>query len=650
MEATFLNYVRNLNIPERNVYSLDWGAVAIRDCDNNGDLLKFKNVKSFKEYGKTMWITLKLARFREDNQIYGEYICPECPSMKAMLSMCVNVNKQEIQNHLCLHSRAAKLLLGDWKEQWPTLSELHSTTISDQILLNSEKKVMLPLRTKDFFLAAFQEEGKISLLYSLTRAQKRPFCTQCTRQQCVCFKKYKSILNDILMEENEEETENGETADNVYDLPWKRETLSRKKLVNNYQNTFTYNDYIKEFGFNQTHIKFPLYHDNERLQKWLLRRNTNEYILPDHIIPDISDSLSCLHGNRYDADNNNLIKHSDTIKIYTKNTEFIRQVTLWVRPTTALDEELRPCLCVQQPDCDKYLVWNMGNGRMICYTMLIDYLHLYRTSGLPINAFYASRSDMFTECAIVSDLSYELLRRSICGFFYKLEFPEDTFICPNCKTNPKYLVIDGKGLGPTKEAVKHLISDTGDDIYLTQSTQYKDRTFLSDPLERKHVNNLLTEQINMESFVRLGLTSPNGGLIVNLIERLNQSWNMLPKAYSRLIRNISIPTSVAGLIQVTHKKPLDILKAFCRKEIDLLSVRYIPSLKLVQEQMPPFWNILNSIIKLEESSQYLPKDVAAITLKLLEIRYLTLRRATQRDLSLYHEWTSEKSHPCIFCP
>ena len=124
---------------------------------------------------------------------------------------------------------------------------------------------------------------------------------------------------------------------------------------------------------------------------------------------------------------------------------------------------------------------------------------------------------------------------------------------------------------------------------------------------------------------------------------------MLPKAYSRLIRNISIPTSVAGLIQVTHKKPLDILKAFCRKEIDLLSVSNIPSLQLVQEQMPPFWNILNSIIKLEESSQYLPKDVAAITLKLLEIRYLTFRRATQRDSSLYREWTSEKSHPCIFC-
>ena len=109
-------------------------------------------------------------------------------------------------------------------------------------------------------------------------------------------------------------------------------------------------------------------------------------------------------------------------------------------------------------------------------------------------------------------------------------------------------------------------------------------------------------------------------------------------------------TSVAGLIQVTHKKPLDILKAFCRKEIDLLSVSNIPSLQLVQEQMPPFWNILHSIIKLEESSQYLPKDVAAITLKLLEIRYLTFRRATQRDSSLYREWTSEKSHPCIFCP
>ena len=49
------------------------------------------------------------------NQIYGEYICPECPSMKGMLSMYAN--KQKIETHLCHHSRAAKLLLGDWKEQ-----------------------------------------------------------------------------------------------------------------------------------------------------------------------------------------------------------------------------------------------------------------------------------------------------------------------------------------------------------------------------------------------------------------------------------------------------------------------------------------------------------------------------------------------------
>ena len=96
------------------------------------------------------------------------------------------------------------------------------------------------------------------------------------------------------------------------------ETLSIKKLVSNHENKFIYNDYIEKIGFNQTHIKFPLYCDNDRLQKWLLWRNTNEYIFPNHMIHDVCDRISCLHGNPYDANKNYLIKHSVTIKIYTK--------------------------------------------------------------------------------------------------------------------------------------------------------------------------------------------------------------------------------------------------------------------------------------------------------------------------------------------
>ena len=87
---------------------------------------------------------------------------------------------------------------------------------------------MLPLHTKGFFLAAFQEEGKISLLYSLTRAQKRPFFTQCTRQLCVCFKKYISITNNILMEENSEVSENDENSVYTCDLPWMRNPFNKE--------------------------------------------------------------------------------------------------------------------------------------------------------------------------------------------------------------------------------------------------------------------------------------------------------------------------------------------------------------------------------------------------------------------------------------
>ena len=43
------------------------------------------------------------------------------------------------------------------------------------------------------------------------------------------------------------------------------------------------------------------------------------------------------------------------------------------------------------------------------------------------------------------------------------------------------------------------------------------------------------------------------------------------------------------------------LKAFCQKEINLLSVSNLTNPQLVQEQMPPFWNILRSIIRIKES-------------------------------------------------
>ena len=49
------------------------------------------------------------------------------------------------------------------------------------------------------------------------------------------------------MGENSEVSENDETGVNTYDLPWMRETLSRKNVVSNLEKKFMYNDYIQNF-------------------------------------------------------------------------------------------------------------------------------------------------------------------------------------------------------------------------------------------------------------------------------------------------------------------------------------------------------------------------------------------------------------------
>ena len=203
-EEKFLNYVGNLKAKENNFYTLPWGQVIVRGCDEEGELLYFRNAKCYKAYGRALWIQLQVAMFRDSMGLYAAYVCSECESMQGVESLTMDTDRAAIHDMVCLHSRAALLLLGDWQENWPQLANIPDTTTAHKVLLCPELSAIPPLRTTDMFLGAFQEAGRVSLLYSLTKAQKSLLCSKCSSRTCPCYRKFRETLDEILEEESTE--------------------------------------------------------------------------------------------------------------------------------------------------------------------------------------------------------------------------------------------------------------------------------------------------------------------------------------------------------------------------------------------------------------------------------------------------------------
>ena len=169
---------------------------------------------------------------------------------------------------------------------------------------------------------------------------------------------------------------------------------------------------------------------------------------------------------------------------------------------------------------------------------------------------------------------------------------------------------------------------------LDQSTHFKNRVFLASKTERTTVLQLLNGEMGMQDFIAAEMKSGNGGLLQNLMEYLEDRFVNMPEEYSNFIKNISKAYSVSSLMQVTCEEPLRILKAFCQKKLDLLAAENSALLKIVQEQMPPFWNLIAKILKLENTSS-LPSQISAIILQLLDIRDRTFNEAVDRKSEDY---------------
>lgn len=90
-----------------------------------------------------------------------------------------------------------------------------------------------------------------------------------------------------------------------------------------------------------------------------------------------------------------------------------------------------------------------------------------------------------------------LFTQAVINFASNLEFLKSDWTCEQCgegTDTPRYLVCDGKMLGPTKRKLMHLKEldrHEGDQNHSCQGSKYKDRLFIPNIEERNLLMALL---------------------------------------------------------------------------------------------------------------------------------------------------------------
>ena len=178
-------------------------------------------------------------------------------------------------------------------------------------------------------------------------------------------------------------------------IPWSKGNTSESDLKEtiNFTDSLPPHQHIKEYGYNFQEIKYPVRRDRQKQIAWLARSN-GIYDLPVSFVPEYSRELRCTHGNVYDGSENNLLLVSESVIVYSENHDKVYPIETYGRGTTNENGNLRPCKCIQQTDCDEYLLWHLGNGKMICYQTISNFMgHFWK--GLSMLGSYEARIDSF---------------------------------------------------------------------------------------------------------------------------------------------------------------------------------------------------------------------------------------------------------------
>ena len=346
-----------------------------------------------------------------------------------------------------------------------------------------------------------------------------------------------------------------------------------------------------------------------------------------------------------------MIKESSSVCVYNDIGERHFDANVYVRPTVG------PCKCLKRFDGHPLLLWHLGKGRFVDYTLLHGYVHKWCLSGLSMSALHQSIVCAANSHGVPCSLTYVDVHKSVCGFVNNLSFDEKkAFSCPDHGRSPTFIVSDGKSLGPLKRKVDHLkeldVSETDTTIW-NQSTKYEDRTFITVKKERAEICKLLTGDIDMEQFLTSELISTENGLLIRrLIRYINSKHPLkIPDCYIIFISNVSKNSSVRSLFQVLDMSTLAYLRDFCLEKLDVRKIENGDKMSRMKLELPAIWPSLDAICDKEQSS-YLPKIVSTIVLRLLAFREEMFKSATSRCRtdSIIYDDNRFHEHPLMCYP
>ena len=648
-----------------------WSGTFIRNSMPDGTLLQyskesepghFRTVAEYEKYKETtndhFWIYLPLKIFCHNDNFYGVFVCSSCDQMRGTMSLSIQQDPADIIPRLCAHSKVSQTIIGDWRNipEWsdivvPTTGQMSNIQCNEDITVHNFQCDPIGL-----LLAAVRDtSGDIAMLYTVTPRQSTPVCSRCTRRGCLHYKQYTKHMaemqnniqpgNEEAIQADVDVVDHNEVSDDDDDDTEKEQIGSHA----NYWDPLPKNEHRKLYGHNFAKIPYPIHEDKEFQEKWL-KRLKGEFDIPSVLKPEYVEGETCLHKRPFDETDDNLVKVSSNIKVYHQLGEEIIESSVFARPTIG-----NFCLCTMNVDGTPYLIWNLGKGRFIDYRLLYSNLQLWCEGGTKMYQMWKAIRNTTRQSNIICTLKYSDIHRSFTEFVNNIEMDwVRAFSCPVEGNSPKFMVFDGKNVGPLLRKVEHLtelISAPTDSTVLQKSTKPKQRVFLTKKSEIKFIVNLLTEKTSMQTFVETAeITSANGLLIIDLVRHILVNFHTnMPAPYKHLIENISKPTSARALLQTLSDEPLQYLKQYCNQELNLRSPQSQQQLKSIEDSFPAIWPDLDKICHLEDQL-YLPRALSAIILKLLDIRDEMFRTAAQRQSSDYVKWPAYKEHPTMCYP
>ena len=197
MDARTCDYERKIFLKGiKNTHILPWGAILVRNADEEGKLVTFGNEEEHRESLIKMWVLCLLLVFRDPhNDLFPVFRCEECSEMENLQYMTMDQRRLDIDNLKCFHSKLCDKVISrsgqDWKEIFPSnYDEIEIYETCYQVECNLNRKYVLLLQKKLFLACVYRSEKKqkIAVLYTYNAKKKKPVCSLCSSIGCGCYR------------------------------------------------------------------------------------------------------------------------------------------------------------------------------------------------------------------------------------------------------------------------------------------------------------------------------------------------------------------------------------------------------------------------------------------------------------------------------